>query len=261
MYQLGWFSTGRDKAARDLLSVVQQSLSQGEIEGEINFVFSNRELGESRESDLFFQLVSSYHLPLICLSSKQFKNKRGELWREEYEREVMGRLAIFQPDLCILSGYMLIAGEKMCRQFKMLNLHPSPPGGPAGTWQEVIWKLIETKATLAGAMMHLVTPELDKGPVATYCTFPIRGETFDSYWQEVAGKSIEELKQAGEQQPLFQLIRSYELTREFPLLLATIKAFSQGKLNIERGKVVDAKGKTIEGYDLTKEIEALLFST
>ena len=57
MYQLGWFSTGRDKAARDLLEVVHTSIKQGEIKAEIAFVFSSREPGESEESDLFLKLV------------------------------------------------------------------------------------------------------------------------------------------------------------------------------------------------------------
>jgi phosphoribosylglycinamide formyltransferase-1 len=46
----------------------------------------------------------------------------------------------------------------------MINLHPAAPGGPTGTWQEVIWQLIEGRAVETGVMMHLVTPELDRGP-------------------------------------------------------------------------------------------------
>ncbi|GAI93325.1 unnamed protein product, partial [marine sediment metagenome] len=76
MYQLGWFSTGRDKAARDLLQVVNSSIKQGEIEAEIAFVFSNREPGESEESDLFFKLVEDYHIPLICFSYQRLKASR-----------------------------------------------------------------------------------------------------------------------------------------------------------------------------------------
>ena len=34
MYQIGWFSTGRDKAARDLLEVVLASIKRGEIKAE-----------------------------------------------------------------------------------------------------------------------------------------------------------------------------------------------------------------------------------
>jgi hypothetical protein len=43
MYQLGWFSTGRDKAAGDLLEAVNGSIGLGEIRAEIAFVFSSRE--------------------------------------------------------------------------------------------------------------------------------------------------------------------------------------------------------------------------
>ena len=56
-YQLGWFSTGRDKAARDLLTAVTNSIRQAEIKVEIAFVFCNREPGESKESDSFIKLV------------------------------------------------------------------------------------------------------------------------------------------------------------------------------------------------------------
>jgi phosphoribosylglycinamide formyltransferase-1 len=64
MYKLGWFSTGRDKAARDLLTVGQRSIARGETQAEIAFVFCNREPGETRESDLFLKLVESYGLQI-----------------------------------------------------------------------------------------------------------------------------------------------------------------------------------------------------
>ena len=66
-YKIGWFSTGRDKAARDLLRVVQKSIDEGKIRNsKIAFVFSNRQRGENRESDRFFQLVEK--LSLIHIS-------------------------------------------------------------------------------------------------------------------------------------------------------------------------------------------------
>jgi hypothetical protein len=151
---------------------------------------------------------------------------------------------------------MLVVGEEMCRRYNMINLHPAAPGGPTGTWQEVVWQLIETSAEQTGVMMHLVTPELDKGPPVTYCTFPIRGEPFDKYWQEIEGHPLSEIKQRqGENNPLFRLIRSHGLAREFPLIIATIKTFSQGRIKItEDKKVVDADGRPINGYNLTDEI-------
>jgi hypothetical protein len=38
-YQIGWLSTGRDKAARDLLITVQKAIAQRELDAEIAFVF------------------------------------------------------------------------------------------------------------------------------------------------------------------------------------------------------------------------------
>jgi len=266
MYQLGWFSTGRDKAARDLLDAVQDSIKLGGIKAEIAFVFGNREPGEAKESDLFFELVKGYHIPLICFSYQKFKTTRDTsnvkqdrdlpLWRLDYDREVMARLQGFQPDLCVLAGYMLIVGKEMCQRYNMINLHPAAPGGPTGTWQEVVRQLIEGNAGETGVMMHLVTPELDKGPPVTYCTFPIRGKPFDKYWAEIGKHPI---KEQDENNPLFKLIRKHGLAREFPLIIATLKAFSQGKVKITTDKkIVDAEGKPINGYNLTDEINTLV---
>jgi phosphoribosylglycinamide formyltransferase-1 len=266
LYQLGWFSTGRDKAARDLLRTVRDSVRLGEIRAEIAFVFSNREPGEAVESDRFLEQVRDYGLPLVSFSYQRFKAERGVRtsgqeaplppWRLEYDREVMKRLEGFQPDLCVLAGYMLIVGGEMCQRYNMLNLHPAAPGGPAGTWQEVIWQLIKGKARETGVMMHLVTPALDKGPAVSYGTFSIRGGPFDKYWAEIDSQPYEEIRKAGENNPLFKLIRQHGLAREFPLIIATLKAFSQGAIRITGDKrVVDAEGRPIKGYNLTEEID------
>jgi phosphoribosylglycinamide formyltransferase-1 len=266
---LGWFSTGRDKAARDLLAVAQQGITCGEIEAEIAFVFCNREPGESKESDLFLKLVEGYGIPLVCFSYQKFKLARSmsnprpdkplPQWRLEYDREVMKRIQGFRPDLCVLAGYMLITGKEMCQQYNIINLHPATPSGPKGTWQEVIWQLIESNADATGVMMHLVTPELDMGPPVTYCTFSIKGKPFDRYWREIEGQPVAGIKKRqGENNPLFKLIRKHGLAREFPLIIATLKAFSRGEVRISPEKqVVDADGKSIKGYNLTDEIDKL----
>ena len=265
MYQLGWFATSRGKTSKKLLQAVQGSINLGEIKAEIAFVFSNREPGEAENSDLFFKLVKSYNIPLICFSYQKYKAEKGALitgqegtlppWRLEYDREVMKRLQDYHPDLCVLAGYMLVVGEEICQRYNMINLHPAAPGGPTGTWQEVIWQLIASKAQETGAMMHLVTPELDKGSPVTYCTFPIRGKPFDRYWLELEKLPLNSPKRHDARNSLFKLIRKHGLAMEFSLIIATLKAFSQGKIRISPGKeVVDADGKVIKEYNLTDEI-------
>ena len=269
MYQLGWFSTGRGRGSRGLLKAVQDSIGTGEVEAEIAFVFCSREPGESEATDLFLKMVEDCHIPLVNFSYQRFKSERGietspqealPQWRLDYDREVMAQLQGFNPDLCVLAGYMLIVGKEICRKYDMINLHPAAPWGPAGTWQEVILRLIDSNAQETGAMMHLVTPELDKGPPVSYCTFSIRGDPFDEYWEEIKGQTIKQIKATqGESNNLFRTIRERGFAREIPLLISTIKAFSQGKIKITTDKqVVDAKGNPIKGYNLTDEINELV---
>ena len=250
MLNIGWFSTGRDEAARQLLQAVQDKIHRGDIDGKINFVFSNREPGEANESDLFFELVRSYDIPLVCLSHKKFKTAKDEEaldikkeWRIEYDREVNKKIAPFAPDLCVLAGYMLIVSKELCQKYAMINLHPAPPGGPTGSWQEVIWTLIQNEADIAGTMIHLATPELDRGPVVSYCLFSIKGDPFAEYWRK------------GDKDMLFRLIRQHELAREFPLIILTLQDLSRGEVDIKDRRVIDAQGKPIGGYNLSDRID------
>lgn len=279
-YKIGWFSTGRDEAARDLLTTAYEAIQKGQIKGEIAFVFCNRERGEGEESDRFIDLVRSYGLDLVCFSSRTFqpKMRREGLreskrlgrdsdtlreWRILYDREVMKRLDAYGADLNVLSGYMLVLGDEMCRKYDVINLHPAAPGGPKGTWQEVIWQLIEQRATSTGVMMHLVTEALDEGPLIAYCIFPIRGGDFDPLWadmeRKLATKSLAQIaREEGENEPLFREIRRRGVIRELPLIVQTVAAFADGRIQIENRQVI-AEGKVQDrGYDLTAEIDRIV---
>jgi folate-dependent phosphoribosylglycinamide formyltransferase PurN len=260
--RIGWFSTGRDPAAGELLTTVHQAIRQGKLPARIAFVFSNREPGEAEETDRFFELVHGYRLPLVTLSSR--RSWGGPVpptpqAREAYDRQVIHKLSGLHPGICLLAGYMLIASPLLCRRFNLINLHPAAPGGPKGTYQEVTWQLMGQRADATGVMMHLVTPELDQGPPVAFCRFSLRGGAFDPLWEGMGGQAVEQIKAVqGEANPLFHLIRQEGLRREFPLILATIRLLAQGGVKIEGGRVVDQHGAALPGYDLTREVELAL---
>ena len=271
MLRIGWFSSGRDEAACQLLEAAWRAIQAGELKTRIAFVFSNRQRGENPASDQFFDLVEGYGIPLVCLSSRCFRQERAEpparageplpSWRADYDRAVMRLLEAHPFDLGVLAGYMLIFTEEACQRYNLLNLHPAAPGGPAGTWQEVIWQLMEQRASTAGVMMHLATKELDQGPPVTYCTYSIRGPAFDRLWAQVVGKSVADVRASeGEDNRLFQEIRRQGVMRELPLVVATLRTFADGKVRIAGGRVVDAGGLPIGGHDLTQEIDRLVGS-
>ncbi len=249
MFRIGWFSTGRGEGSRGLLRFVQERILRGQLDAQIQFVFSNRASGEAEGSDEYFQLVNSYDLPLHTLSSSQFRRTRGGSLanhRDEFDRLVMTQLRDYQVDVCVLAGYMLIVGGAMCRQYSLLNLHPALPDGPIGTWQEVIWALIEPRASQTGALTHLATEDVDRGPAVSYCTASITGGEFGDHWDKLEQLDLGLLQSSqGEAYPLFQLIRQAEYLREPYLLLETLRALADGHLAIRGLDVLDSTGQPL----------------
>jgi phosphoribosylglycinamide formyltransferase-1 len=269
-YKIGWFSTGRGSGSRALLKETQDAIKAGLLNADIEFVFCSREHGETEPTDQYLDMVKGYGIPLVSYSYQRYRSRRAmpnpdpdaplPQWRIDYDKDVLTMLRPYKPDLVVLAGFMLITTPVMCDAYEIINLHPAAPGGPAGTWQQVIWKLIEAKADTQGIKMHVAIPALDMGPTATYCTFSIRGPVFDPLWKQIQGKTVEEIKGGeGVENALFKKIREYGAVREVPLVIATLKAFSEGKVKITKDrKVVEAGGKPIEGYNLSKEIDVMV---
>ncbi|MEW6446842.1 MAG: formyltransferase family protein [Bacillota bacterium] len=270
---IGWFSTGRDKAARELLELVVKGISSGELPLEIAFVFCNREEGEDPESDAFIRRVRGYSLPLVSFSSARFNpelRRRGlggdagalGLWRTGYHAEVLKLLGSYRVAFSFLAGYMLIVSAEMCMRHPMLNLHPALPGGPKGAWQEVVWQLIAQRAKEAGAMIHLVTPELDAGPPVTYCRFSLSTPGFEPFWaemeQKLRSKPLAQVQaEEGEQNSLFQAIRRAEFARELPLIWLTLHKLAHGIVKVKEGRVFVA-GEISRGLDISAEVDRLV---
>ena len=233
MLNLGWFSTGRGPGSRALLSTVHEAIQSGRIHARISFVFSNRAPGEAQGSDQYFALASSLGLTVVHHSSRTFRRQwTGDptQWRAAYDDEISNLVNPFSPDLCVLAGYMLIVSPNLCRKFTMINLHPAAPHGPKGTWQDVVWQLIDQRATHSGIKIHLVTEELDQGPTITFCRYPICGTAFNQHWNAIGEASAADLRDTvGEDLPLFQAIRTEGVKRELPLLVETLASLSRNQ--------------------------------
>lgn len=268
MLRIGWFSTGRGEGSRGLLRFVADAISAGKLDATIEFVFSNREPGEAEGSDEFFELVRTHGFPLVTLSSARYRREHGggpmSRHREGFDREALDLLKAYDPDVCALAGYMLICSGEMCRRYPLLNLHGALPDGPTGTWQSVIWELIETGANRTGAMIHIATEEVDRGPVLSHCELPIIGGAFDEERMALAARPVEEVRsEQGQENGLFNLIRAEGYRREPYLLLATLGAVADGRVRVLPGEALDANGEPwahthAAGLSLTEEIEAAI---
>jgi len=263
--RIGWLSTGRDQAACNLLADVVARAQQDDVPLDIAAVFCDREPGEAPESDRFIELVERLDLPLVTLSSAASWQAAQELgvdrttWRDEYHRGAMDLLVPYRLGVLVMAGYMLIVSPAMCRRYALLNLHPALPGGPTGTWQQVIWQLLEEEAAETGAMVHLATAQLDRGPVVSSFRFPLTGDEWAPLWGRFREKrktmSVAEIAAAeGEDEPLFAAIRRHGEIREIPLLYQTLCQFEQGKLNTAAGAVFAESTRL--PLDLSEPVEA-----
>lgn len=251
--RVGWFSTGRGEGSYGLLESALKAIDSGELNAEFSFVFVNRVKGQTKRTDRFLELVESRGIPLVTLSSRDFRrannNRPWAELREEFDRAAIELLRPHSADIAVHAGYMLIA-PLLCSEYLTLNLHPALPGGTIGMWQQAVWDVISEGLDETGAMIHVSTEDVDEGPVLSTTTFSVRGEAFDEYWQEVAASDIDKIKNTvGEDLALFKAIREAGLVRERPLLIETIKAVAQGR--------IDPAGSG-EITDLSPEVEAVV---
>jgi len=255
--KMGWFTTARDEAALELLKIVYQEIKKGFLPLEIAYVFVSRDPDEAEITQKFIEAAQKMGLKVLSFSARRFKpelrKKDLETWRKVYHEEVMKRLPE-EVSFGMLAGYMWVASKEFCEKVPLLNLHPALPGGPKGTWQEVIWQLISARASETGVMIHRATEELDEGPPLTFTRFSIRTPEFLPLWDEAEKillryhlKGLKERE--GEKNKLFLKIREEGVKRELPLIVLTLKALSEGEISFQRE----------EGpLDLTEKIENYL---
>ena len=250
LLKIGWFTTGRGEGSYGLLESTLNAIDAGELHGKIAFVFVNRVEGQTSQTDRLLTLVRSHGIPLITLSSRDFRrshnNKPWKNLREMFDKTVIELLKPYDADIAVHAGYMLIA-PLLCSEYLTLNLHPALPGGTIGMWQQAVWDVIDKRLNRTGAMVHVSTINVDEGPVIATAVFSVRGKNFDSHWEEIDGFDLKTLKQKiGEELELFKAIRKAGLLRERPLLVETLKAVSQGR--------IDPTGSS-GTIDLTKVVE------
>jgi folate-dependent phosphoribosylglycinamide formyltransferase PurN len=96
----------------------------------------------------------------------------------------------------MLAGYMFVVGPTLLDIYTMLNLHPALPDGPTGTRSDVIRAILRSRPAEVGAMVHLVTAELDRGPAVAVARIPVESlNQTKSIWElddETAFRKIEE---------------------------------------------------------------------
>lgn len=251
--RLAWLATAKGTGSKLLFERATDAIDAGQLDATIGVVFCNRKRGQSVNTDAFLDLVESRGVPLVTLSSGDWRKQVGgaisqpgqplAAWRTDYEQAVHERINAYDVQAGVLAGFMLIM-PSLCQKLPLLNLHPALPQGPVGTWQEVIRRLIDSDADESGMMLQRSTRELDRGPVLSSCRYSLRGGAIDEHWAQ-AGES-------GPAEVLFDAIRARGVQREPHFLVASLQAVADGRIAIPEFS------ETGPNVDLSADVEAAL---
>ena len=233
MKRIGWFTTGRGPGSLGLFSTMRSMIRSGKMDAKLAFVFLNREVKDNPNRAKLIAMAEEDGVPVIILPSDGFRNdlkgKDLDAWRVAYGKVMREKISEHPMDFGVLAGYMLILDPDTCSKYDIINLHPALPGTYQGTWEEIVHRVAESDDTTYGSMVHVCTPELDRGATVAYDEFGI-----DDLRKKFSSK--EELASA---------LRERQRSREVPLLMETIRMLTEGQVILVRGRLVDDQGRPI----------------
>lgn len=116
------------------------------------------------------QRAAQNHIPTRVLSGKDYANKLA------YDTALMQCIAEAAVDLIVLAGFMRILTPAFVAHFpgKIINIHPSllPKYRGLNTYQ----KALNSGDSMHGTTVHIVTSDLDAGPIIAQAATPITAD-------------------------------------------------------------------------------------
>ena len=152
----------------NLQSIADAILAQ-RLDAEIVLVMSNR------GSAAGLQRARDGGLETVFLDPRDFGG------REAYDRAMATELQRRDVGLVCLAGFMRLVGRPLLEAFpnRILNIHPSLL--PAFRGLDAQRQALEYGVRITGATVHLVTSELDAGPIVLQTAVPVlAGDTVDT---------------------------------------------------------------------------------
>ncbi|NNE62681.1 MAG: phosphoribosylglycinamide formyltransferase [Gammaproteobacteria bacterium] len=184
------------------LQAIIDAIESGRLNGRILAVISD-------QPDAFgLQRAQKHGIPGIILDHRNYSS------RNEFDQALLQKVNQLRPDYIVLAGFMRILGSDFVQayEYKVLNIHPSilPDFKGLDTHRRVL----QNGEKEHGVSIHLVTAELDDGPVLLQGRYPVEKDD-----------KVEDLQRKGHE--LEHLM--------FPALLQWV---SEGILQINRDSII-----------------------
>ena len=159
------------------LQALIDAIKSGALDATIVVVISNRQDAGGLER------ARAAGIESIVMSHRDFAS------RDDYDRSLASELRARDVGLVCLAGFMRLVGAELIDAFsgRILNIHPSLlPAFPGLDAQQ---QAIDHGVRVSGVTVHLVTAELDGGPIVVQRAVPVLpGDTAES----LAARILEE---------------------------------------------------------------------
>ena len=155
--RLGVLISGRGSNLQALIDAI----AERRLDASIALVISNRADAAGLEK------ARAAGIEGICVPHRAFAT------RDDYDRALVKELRARDVGLVCLAGFMRLVGAPLIEAFpnRILNIHPSLlPAFPGLNAQK---QALDHGVRLTGATVHLVTGELDGGPIVAQAAVPV----------------------------------------------------------------------------------------
>ena len=146
------------------LEAIIEAINAGSLDAEIVLVVSNRTSAPG------LGLARAAGIETLYINHRDYGS------REEFDLAVVGELKERDVGLVCLAGFMRLLSAEFVNAFpnSILNIHPSLlPAFPGLDAQTQAW---DYGVRFSGATVHLVTTELDAGPIVVQSVVPIQDD-------------------------------------------------------------------------------------
>lgn len=146
------------------LQALSDAVADGRLRAEISVVISNRADAQG------LQRARTAGIEALTISHRDYPT------REAFEAVIVHELKARDVALVCLAGFMRLLGRTFLDAFPdaILNVHPSLlPAFPGVDAQRQAW---QHGVKVAGPTVHLVTGELDGGPIILQSAIPVRDD-------------------------------------------------------------------------------------
>jgi len=163
--RLGVLISGRGSNLQSIIDAI----GAGALDATIAVVISNRADAAG------LRRANEAAIDAVVLDPRKFAD------RAAYDRAIVEELRSRSVDLVCLAGFMRLVGAPLLDAFpnRILNIHPSLL--PAFPGLDAQRQALDHGVRISGATVHLVTAELDGGPIVLQAAVPVlHDDTIDS---------------------------------------------------------------------------------